>query len=186
MRRLYCTLILFFLLLCGGNAYAQRVAVSTNALDYFSLGTINVEGNLSVAQHWSLWAGARINPWTFTIKDVETRNQQKTAWIGARWWSWYVYSGWWAGVKAEFLDFSNTGIWRPALQEGTGVGLGLNVGYTRMLSKHWNLEFSLGAVGGYLYRYGLYSSPVRHYTRSEEPHAFLFPDNPSIAILYVF
>ena len=55
-----------------------------------------------------------------------------------------------------------------------------------MEAQLWNIEFSLGAVGGYLFKYGLYSSPARHYVRSEEPHAFLFPDNPSIAILYVF
>ncbi len=186
MRRIRCYLIVCLLLFVGKNAFAQRIAISTNALDYLSLGTVNVEGGLSVAQHWSLWAGARINPWTWNIKDVETRNQQRTVWVGARWWPWYVYSGWWVGIKTEYLNYSNTGIWRPALQEGSGVGLGITGGYTRMLSPHWNIEFSLGALGGYLFKYGLYSSPARHYTRSEEPHAFLYPDNPSIAILYVF
>ena len=37
---------------------------------------------------------------------------------GARWWPWYVFSGWWVGLKGQYSDYVKTGVWRPALEEG--------------------------------------------------------------------
>ena len=54
--------LLFF---CAATAMAQTWSVAVNAADAIELGTIGVEGSAAVGQHWSIHAGAKVNPWTF-------------------------------------------------------------------------------------------------------------------------
>ena len=168
---------------------AQKWSVQTNLLDYLALGTLNAEVGMSVSQHFSIFAGGRFNPWEFKAGDPEVivRNQQQTAYLGMRYWTWYVNSGFWAGIKAQYLNFSNTGIWREALKEGKGgIGGGLSLGYTYRLGKHVNLEASAGAWAGKFREYHFYSSPAKQYVREEGPKAVIYPDNLAISIVYVF
>ena len=130
---------------------AQKWSVQTNLLDYLALGTLNAEVGMSVSQHFSIFAGGRFNPWEFKAGDPEVivRNQQQTAYLGMRYWTWYVNSGFWAGIKAQYLNFSNTGIWREALKEGRGgIGGGLSA-YGQAFAQHHGLQPDLPlAIGG--------------------------------------
>ena len=49
-------------------ATAQTWAVAVNAADAIDLGTIGLEGSAAVGQHWSIHAGAKVNPWTFSVQ----------------------------------------------------------------------------------------------------------------------
>jgi len=169
---------------------AQIWTIHTNVLDWAALGTVNAEVGLSVSQHFSLVAGGRYNPWEFTTHDPEAivRNQQKTAYLGFRYWPWYVNSGFWISAKAQYMhSFSNTGLWRAALKEGrNGWGGALSAGYTFMLSKHFNLEVGVGGWAGVFKEYGFYSSPEKHFTREEGRKKFIYPDQVSLSFAYVF
>ena len=76
---------------------AQQWSVSTNAVDWLNFGTLNVEASAAVAQHISVNASARYNPWTFNASDPATQlqNREQTYRLGMRWWPWHIYSGWW-------------------------------------------------------------------------------------------
>ena len=169
---------------------AQMWTVQTNVLDWAALGTINAEVGMSVSQHFSVVAGGRINPWEFQTHDPDAivRNQQKTAYLGVRYWPWYVNSGLWFAAKAQYMaSFSNTGIWRKALKEGrNGFGGGLSAGYTFMLSKHFNLEAGIGGWAGVFNEYGFYSSPEKNSVREEGKKTFIYPDQLSLSFVYVF
>jgi len=169
---------------------AQIWSVQTNVLDWAALGTANAEIGLSVSQHFSLVAGGRYNPWEFQTHDPEAivRNQQQSAYLGVRYWPWYVNSGFWVAAKAQYMwSFSNTGIWRAALKEGRGgIGGGLSAGYTFMLSKHFNFEVAAGGWAGVFKEYGFYSSPEKYVVREEGRKKFIYPDQLSLSFVYVF
>ena len=91
-------------------------------------------------------------------------------------------------AKAQYMhSFSNTGIWRAALKEGkNGFGGALSLGYTFMLSKHLNLEAGIGGWAGVFRQYGFYSSPEKRFVREEGRKTFLYPDQLSLSLVYVF
>ena len=188
MKRLLLTLALGLCLplVCS----AQLWSVQTNVLDWAALGTINAEVGLSVSQHFSLVAGGRYNPWEFKTHNPEAivRNQQQAVYLGVRYWPWYVNSGFWVTAKAQYMPwFSNTGLWRAALKEGkNGFGGVLSAGYTFMLSKHLNLEAGIGGWAGVFQEYGFYSSPQKSFVREEGRKSFIYPDQISLSLVYVF
>ena len=170
------------------SAQKVKTAISTNLLGWANYGTANIEAGVGVAQHFSLHAGARINPWEFTSKELglPIRNNQTTAFVGARWWAWYVFSGLWVGAKAQYSDYTRTGIWRPALEEGTRIGGGLSLGYTLMVHKNFNIEFGAGAWGGVQSKYNLYCCTECMQLRNSGSRGFIALDDVSVSLMFVF
>ena len=188
--RIKCFFILYFIGLFFAvlPLQAQKVSVSTNLYHWATLGTINLEGSISVAQHLSVHVGGRFNPWTMTASKsgIPYYLHQKTSYAGIRYWPWYIHSGWWLGGKLQYMDYAETGIWRPAIETGRAIGLGLAGGYSLMLNKHWNLDFGIGGWGGYMPSHSLYGSERNPYIREEGPKVFVWPDEMIIAFSYVF
>lgn len=181
--------ILLVALLAGmasGSAWAQRVAVSTNVAQWAALGTINAEMDISVSQHLSIFGGGRVNPWTFEHPESVTYLHQNTVFAGVKYWPWHVYSGWWVAAKAQYSNFEETGLWRPALQDATAIGAGLSFGYNLMLSEHFNVDFGLGAWAGSYSDYTLYCCPNCMDIRDSGPRSFVKPDDLRISLMYVF
>ena len=182
-------LIPLFILIAALSAEAQQVSLQTNVLDWLALGTVNMEAGLAVSQHFSLFAGGRYNPWSFETDNPKAQllNQQQTAYIGARYWTWYVNSGLWFAIKGQYQNYVNTGLWRAALKEGrNGWGGGLSFGYSHMLSKHINLEAGVGAWIVHYGAYNYYDSPRKMTARHEGPATLVYPDFVSLSIVYVF
>ncbi len=188
MKRAQFISIAILALFLAHSAKAQRVSISTNTLEWLNLGTANIEASIAISQYFTLNAGVRYNPWEFHQENpyMVIQEKQKTAYFGARWWTWYVFSGWWAGIKIQYQDFAESGLWRPALDTWNAVGAGLSAGYTLMLTKHLNLDFGLGLWGGYKYRHVLYNSPATKDIRESGPKPFVAPDILSVSIMYVF
>lgn len=66
-------------------AQAQQWAVSTNAITWANLGTINLEGSVSVDKRVTLFAGAKYNPWDLRTKSqVTLMNNQITGYAGVK------------------------------------------------------------------------------------------------------
>ncbi len=187
MKKKILTLCLLLIFATAGKIDAQKVSLSTNLVDWANFGTANIEAGISVSQHFSITAGGHYNPWEFqTPKGFRMHNQQITGYAGARYWPWYVFSGWWVGAKVQYSDFSRTGIWRPALEEGVSVGGCLSFGYTIMLHKKLNLEFGAGIWGGRHLKYTLYECPECMRVRETGPRNFIYPDEVSVSIMYLF
>jgi predicted RNA-binding Zn-ribbon protein involved in translation (DUF1610 family) len=132
------------------SAKAQQWSVGTNAVDWLNFGTMNIEASVAVAQHISVNASARYNPWTFNAKDPATQlqNREQTYRAGIRYWPWHVYSGWWIGTSAQYQEYNRGGILSRETEEGDAFGLSVSAGYTLMIHKFVNLEFGAGIWSG--------------------------------------
>lgn len=168
-------------------ARAQKVSIGTNFVDWAFFGTANIKGELALDQHVSVEAGAKYNPWTFR-KDTTTpiKNQQVSAWVGARYWLWYVNTGWWMSAKLKFTDYAQTGLIWQSLDEGKSLGAGLALGYSYMLGKHFNIDFGLGFWGGKTFDYVSYHCPQCMKVEESGSKLFLRPDNIELSLKYVF
>ena len=197
-------IVVFLCILLGAfTAMAQRWAVAVNAADAIDLGTISVEGSAAVSQHWSLHAGAKVNPWTFnkhntwnglfSEPDPDQKQNRKQAYaVGARWWPWNVYSGWWVGGKAQYQEYNRGGLRLPigvgndgGAEEGDAFGAALSGGYSLMLKEHWNLDFGLGVWGGWT-KYRKYEYPENGKLIEQGQKWFFLPNEVILSIVYVF
>lgn len=184
-----CHLVLLCLtLLLPVAANAQKFAVSTNVVDYVCLGTLNLEGSAAVAQHFTVTAGMRYNPWDFESHDpdMQVYNHMTSFSAGVRYWPWYVYSGWWASLKGQYEEYGRTGIWRPALEEGKALGCVLSAGYSLMIGNHCNIELGVGGWAGKLTDYTLYCCPNCMDIRDEGPRGFVRSDDIYLSVSYIF
>ena len=185
MRRLIHTALL--MLVASSLASAQKLSLSTNLVDYACLGTLNAEVSYTVGQHWSLAAGAKYNPFIFYPNDADRQFQyrQRSFALGVRYWPWHSFSGWWVSGKVRYQEYNWGGVFSREAEEGDKTGLGLYAGYTYMISKHFNVEFGLGAWGGRAW-YRKYSCPVCGLTVEDGRKWFLLPDDLMISFAYVF
>ena len=101
---------------------AQNWSVSTNLVDYVSLGTLNAEGGVGVGRRVTLQASARVNPWTFHKGDPDSQmqNRHQTYAAGIRYWPWHIYSGWWISGMAQYQEYNRggTSLFRPQIRYG--------------------------------------------------------------------
>lgn len=183
-------IIIIIAALLAGNAYtadAQKVSVSTNLLTWANFGTANLEANVSVSKHFTLFAGAKYNPWEIRTKSqVTLLNQQLTGFLGAKYWPWHVYSGWWIGAKAQFQDFDQAGLWSQNLVSGKALGLGLSAGYSVMISEKVNLDLGIGGWGGSVLGYTAYKDLAGLEVAQQGKRGFIFLDNMIVAFTYIF
>lgn len=99
-------------------------ALSLNLADYADWGTVQGDIQYGISRHVSIDAGARFN----------RQNQVFSA--GARWWPWYIYSGWWVKGLAQVAS------------AGEAYGAGLSLGYSLILTSWLNLDLGVGGWAG--------------------------------------
>ena len=174
------------------NATAQQVSVSTNAIEWLNLGTINGELGVSVSRHFSIHVGARYNPWTFNRGDTKARytdplgetekqfeNRKQAYNLSVRWWPWWWY------VRGQYMEYNRGGLFNHTAEEGDNVGGGIGVGYTYMLHKHWNIEFGAGIWAGQS-KYTSYRCTNCGTVLDKGTKFFVLPDDVFVSIIYVF
>ena len=194
MKKLLIIISLF--MASAAAASAQTWAVAVNAADAIDLGTIGVEGSAAVSQHWSIHAEAKVNPWTFAKKDTsnglffepnpdQKQDRKQTYAIGARWWPWNVYSGWWLGGKAQYQEYNRGGIFTKTSEEGDAFGAAISGGYSLMLKEHINLDFGLGLWGGWT-KYTTYACPSCGKVEEQGDKWFLLPNEVILSLVYIF
>lgn len=172
----------------GISARAQKWSLATNILDYANFLTINAEAGLSVHKNWSIALQCRYNPFSFGTGLNEAGvmfNRRLTVAAGARYWPFFVYSGFYYGSKLQWSRYSRGGIFSMKNIEGDAMGLGLNAGYSLIVSKHINIEFGIGLWFG-LNRYTEFSSPVCGKKTGEGHRMFIAPNDIQINLLYNF
>ena len=176
---------LFLLLSLGAGA--QNMSVSTNIASYANFGTLNLEASCAVARHWSLTAGMRYNPFSFPGGADEGPRQckQRTFSAGARFWPWHIYSGWWAAAKAQYQEYNTGGFTSLETREGERKGAGLSMGYTYMLSPHFNVEVGAGLWGG-TDSYTLYSCPTCGRITDSGNALFLMLNEVLLGLSFIF
>lgn len=178
-------LCLSLITICGHIVHAQELALSTNFVDYASLGTINLEASLGLAQHWSINAGVKYNPFTYETSSESFRLKQRSLNAGARFWPWHVFSGWWFSGLVGYQEYNEGGLFIKNIQEGDRFGAGLGVGYTHMLNAHLNLDIGAGFWSGYDI-YTRYSCAYCGKVLDQGGKFFLLPSNILLALTYIF
>ena len=164
------------------NTHKHQYSVGTNLLSWVYFGTANLEFNASLNNHFSVFAGGKYNPFKITTKgEKDIFHTQKTGYLGAKWWPWFVNTGWWIGMKGQYSDFSTVGIMSSYTREGVAVGGGISGGYTFMLGRHFNLDLGLGLWGGTYLEYVDYEKPD-----DPKPGMFLKLDNIIVSFTYLF
>ena len=130
--------LILVLLMLPVASHARRFGLSTNLLDYVSLGTMNLDAAYATSRHWSLTAGVRYNPFTFRSGDPDRQFQyrQQSYALGTRYWLWHTWSGWWFAGKARYQEYNVGGLWKSETEEGDRVGAGLYLGYDCSTSEH--------------------------------------------------
>ena len=182
-KRIIITVLAF--LAMDACALAQNVAVSTNIADYANLGTINAEASYALARHWSINAGLKYNPFVFGSGDSIVQSKQRSIAMGARFWPWHIYSGWWISGKVRYQEYNVGTSAAEYTAEGDRMGGSLAGGYSYMLNAHLNFEVGLGAWAGYD-SYVRYSCPRCGRVVGEGSRFFFLPDDITVSFSYVF
>ena len=168
-------------------AGAQELALSTNLMGYLNFGTLNFEASYALARHITVNAGVKYNPFSFPSDKYGDRMQyrQQTYSIGARYWPWYVYSGWWMSAKAQYSEYNTGGIRSAETTEGDRLGAGLTAGYSYMLHPHFNIEVGAGVWVG-SDRYTQYTCPTCGRIVERGDRFFILPNDIIVSFMYVF
>lgn len=135
----------------SGEDKPRYWALSTNLLGYADLLTLNLEFQYAVGRHWSLDMAGKSNGLVLK-KNTEGQimDRKSVASIGAKYWPWYVFSGWWFSGFMRTENFSQSNLTKTmGFRSGDSYGAGVSAGYALILTKWFNLDFSLGAWGGY-------------------------------------
>lgn len=181
MKHISVVLLLFV----GTVAFGQKYSVGTNLIGYANLGTLNLEAEYAVGRQWSVTAGVKYNPFSYKSGGVEFRNRQQCYAVGARFWPWHTYSGWWVAGKLQYQEYNTGGILSERTEEGDRFGVGLTAGYTYMLHPNVNVEFGFGFWGG-VSKYAVYTCPTCGITENKGVKGFFLPNDVIVGISYVF
>lgn len=182
MRRILIAAVLTVMQL---PLFGQNMSVSTNLADYAMLGTFNAGASVSVARHWSLDAAVKYNPFKYGEDNNIKQYRQRMVNVGARWWPWYVFSGWWIAGKAQYQEFTKGGFVSEETSEGDRYGGNFSAGYSYMIGKHLNMDFGLGMWGGYE-KYVTYACPRCGAIVDEGEKYFILPSDIIVSLTYIF
>ena len=170
-------------------ARAQKVGLSLNAAEAAYLGSIDIEAQYALAQNWSVSAGGTYNPWSWGKgTEVERNRRRRDFSLGARWWPWHVYSGWWVSGGAMWQEYNEANILFSkdnTSEEGDRLGLRLGAGYTYMVNSWLNIDFGIRGFGGNT-RYVTYECPTCGKVLDRGDKFFIMPDEAVLSLMFVF
>lgn len=179
------------LVLSSYAASSQEVAVKTNAL-YWATATPNIGLEASVGKQHTVQLFCGLNPWKQSDGKAELRHLLVMP--EYRYWFCQGFNGWFVGAHLMGGLFNVSDVDMPfgmlksldgRRHEGWYVGGGITAGYQWPLSRHWNVEASLGVGYDYLeydkFRCGKCGE------RLKSGHAnYIGPTKLAISIMYMF
>ncbi len=189
----------FIILLTGlsaGKAFAQDIAVKTNAL-YLATATPNLGLEVALAPKWTLDLSGGYNPWTFSdnMKWKHWMVQPEVRYwfcekMGGHFLGFHIHGGQYniGNIDAADFNFLRTDFskLKDYRYEGWFVGAGVAYGYAWMLSSHWNLELEAGF--GYAYTRNSQYQCVNCGSRldMDKVHHYFGPTKAAVNFVYVF
>lgn len=185
MERLKFLFVLGVLALTLHSAKGEErgYSIGTNLVEWMNLGTMNIQCGMSLTRHFTLHAEGRINPFEWQHSGKALMNKQASARISARYWPWFIYSGWNMEGGALYSRYRTGGILSPETEEGDAFGISLSGGYSLMVTRRINIEFGIGLWGGVKW-YTLYEKPKCGKLISQGEKFFIAPDEINISIVF--
>lgn len=150
-------LLCVFLSLTNTLLYAQTVAIKTNAL-YWATTTPNIGVELSLNNKHTAQLFYGLNPWEQSGGDHSKLRHWSTM-AEYRHWFCQSFNGWFVGPHVMGGEFNLEGVDLPLgllpnlkshRYEGWYAGGGISCGYQWPISRHLNLEASLGVGYDYI------------------------------------
>ena len=184
--------ILFTLLIVGGaslSASGQKLALKTNAL-YWLAATPNLGVEYAVSKHSTFNVTVNYNPWTF---GEDAKIQHFFVRPEYRYWFRESYSHFFLSTHLIGATFEVGGFSTPIKEigrltnqyyVGSALGAGIGLGYSFYLSKHINIETSVGAA---LMRVKYHTENIKSGKHSGDViHYLPLPTEVSVSFVYLF
>ena len=174
------------------TANAQKVALKTNLL-YDATTTPNLGAELAMGKKSTLQLFYGLNPWKF----ASDRTKQLRHWLlmpEYRYWTCQKFNGHFFGIHALGGQYNVGGIDLPnpvfkdldeKRYEGWYAGGGLTYGYQWLLSRHWNLEASVG-VGYIRFHYKEFPCTECGALIQENNKKYFGPTKLALSLMYCF
>lgn len=174
------------------TANAQKVALKTNLL-YDATTTPNLGAELAMGKKSTLQLFYGLNPW----KIASDRTKQLRHWLlmpEYRYWTCQKFNGHFFGIHALGGQYNVGGIDLPnpvfkdldeKRYEGWYAGGGLTYGYQWLLSRHWNLEASVG-VGYIRFHYKEFPCTECGALIQENNKNYFGPTKLALSLMYCF
>ncbi len=171
-NKLTCILLLF-----SSVAFAQKVAVTTNAA-YWATATLNLGAEVAIAPRMTIDLIGTYNPFTFSDNKKIMHWGIQPEW---RYWTCQKFYGHFVGVHAHYARY-NSGL-ETYRYDGWLVGGGVSYGYQWVLGRRWNLEVELGVGYAYMNYDKYYRTACGKFVGSDQRNYF-GPTKVSISFLY--
>lgn len=132
------------------QARGPWLALKTNAL-YWATTTPNLGAELRLARHFTLECEVGLNPFKHQRADGSYGRSFRHLRVHPelRYWFCEAFYKHFVGLHVPYVNYNISDIKLLSTddkrKQGWGAGLGLSYGYDWAISKHWNLEGTLGA-----------------------------------------
>lgn len=168
------------------NGRNPHWAIAANVADAFTFGTMGVGLQFAVSRNVTLEAKGRYNPWIWNDKENrQFHYRHQTYSVGARWWPWYTFSGWWVSGALQYQQYNRAGIIVDYAREGDAFGLTVGAGYAVQIFPWMNIDLGWGFFAGY-HKYNKYACPVCGKLLETADKPFILPDFITINLMFVF
>lgn len=133
----------------------STVGIKTNIPYWGVMETFNAGVEFRLARHWSLDVEAGLNPFDGKKDDGSYGKSLKHLRLHPELRYWFCETSYkhFIGLHIPYLLYNVSDIKLLGTEgerhQGWGAGVGVSYGYSFLLSKHWNLEATVGV--GYLY-----------------------------------
>lgn len=160
------------------DGLSQKYSIGTNIAG-ITTATLNLELSASFNRNLSIHLPLSWNP--FTLKG-NRKLLHLGLQPGVRWWFWHVYSGFFGAAQLNLIRY-NCGLSKYRF-DGKGYGVSISAGYSKMVSRRWNLDFEAGVAIGRLIHDCYERVRCGEYLFSEDKIRVL-PGRVSIAVVYL-
>ena len=173
-----------------GDEKGSVVALKTN-LPYWGTATFNAGLEFRHARHWTLDIEACLNPFDGKNDDGSYDRTMKhfRAHPEIRYWFCEAFQGHFLGLHVPFIAYNFADLKVLDLEDerrqGWGTGVGVSYGYQWLLSKHWNVEATLGV--GYLYlNYDRFPCANCGNKTEDNTKHYFGPTQAAVSLIYLF
>lgn len=177
MRYKFTFLVVILLISAPTLGQERYIAINIPPL---LMGIYNIEGSIALSKEYSLHLPLS---WSPTTLPGEKRVKHLIGMVGLRRWLWHSYSGLFTGAYATTSIFNISP--KELRYQGEAVGVTATIGYSKMLSKRFNLEFEGGLFLGFIH-YNSFEGRCCGEFLAEKSAIYLLPSKLSLALLYLF
>lgn len=184
-------LIVAILSITSSQLSAQNVAVKTNFF-YWATATPNIGAEVSIDRKNTAQMFFGLNPWKQSGGDQSSLRHWSLM-PEFRHWFCQSFNGWFVGAHLMGGEFNVSGVDIPFgllstqknhRYEGWFVGGGVSGGYQWPLSRHWNLETSLG-LGYDFIKYDKYKCGTCGRKLKSSHTNYFGPTKAALSLIYV-